>query len=318
MSSNRNIGLGTAAIGRPQYINIKQEALQPFDLGTFKQQGFAMLDYAYAEGIRYFDTAPGYGLAEQLLIEWLSKQTDPTITLATKWGYTYVANFDPSAKVHEVKTHTLEKLNEQWKISKQLLPFLKYYQIHSATFETGVFENQVVLERLFQIKKENNVKVGLTTTGSNQKEVLKKALEVHYEGAPLFEVFQCTYNILDQSILSLGKEIILEGRQLVLKEVLANGRLFPNLNYPNYAAMYQRLEGLSEKYEVGIDAVIFQFCMKTLDGAVILSGANKTEHLKQNLKATNFQLSPEEIEELSQYKKLPKVYWEERKQLPWN
>lgn len=111
-------------------------------------------------------------------------------------------------------------------------------------------------------------------------------MEDHYAGEPLLEVFQCTYNLLDQSNLSLGKLIIKEGKQLVLMEVLANGRLFLNTNYPNYKALYQRLEGLSEKYEVGIDAVIMRYCMQTLNGALILSGANKPEHLKQNLKAT--------------------------------
>lgn len=318
MNLNTSIGFGTAAIGRPQYINIKQEAQKPFDIAEFKQQGLKMLDYAYALGVRYFDTAPGYGLAEQLMIEWLGTKNDPAITVATKWGYTYVANFDPNANVHEVKSHSLEKLNEQWTVSKQLLPYLKYYQIHSATLETGVLENQAVLEWLFQLKKDNGVKVGLTTTGSNQTEVLKRALEVHYAGELLFEVFQCTYNILDQSILSLGKEIIKEGKQLVLKEVLANGRLFPNPNYPNYKALYQKLEGLSEKYEVGIDAILMHYCMKTLEGAVVLSGANKKEHLDQNLKATDFQLSPEEIADLSQFKIPPTAYWEERKQLTWN
>ena len=318
MNKNTCIGLGTAAIGRPQYINIKQQAKAPFDLAEFKQQGLAMLDFAYATGIRYFDTAPGYGLAEQLLIEWLSMQNDPSITVATKWGYTYAADFIPNAKVHEIKNHTLEKLNEQWKVSKQLLPYLKYYQIHSATLDTGVLENKAVLEQLYQLKKENNLKVGLTTTGSNQTEVLKRALDVHFAGEPLFEVFQCTYNILDQSILSLGKRIVKERKQLVLKEVLANGRLFPNPNYPNYSALYVKLEGLSKKYGVGVDAVILQYCIKTIEGAMVLSGANKTEHLEQNLKAANFQLSPEEIVELSQFKTPPITYWEERKQLAWN
>lgn len=96
-----------------------------------------MLDYAYSSGIRYFGTAPSYWLAKQLMIEWLGSQNNPAIKVAIKWGYTYVANFDPNAKMHEVKSLTLEKLDEQWEISKQLLPYLQYYQKHSATLETG-------------------------------------------------------------------------------------------------------------------------------------------------------------------------------------
>ncbi|MFT4831776.1 MAG: aryl-alcohol dehydrogenase-like predicted oxidoreductase [Psychroserpens sp.] len=318
MHQIKAIGLGTAAIGRPQYININQETKAPFSLSEFRRKGLEMLDYAYNAGIRYYDTAPGYGLAEQLLIDWLKEKNDPNITVATKWGYTYVANFDPNAKLHEVKEHSLQKLNEQWEVSKQLFPYLKYYQIHSATFESGILENEIVLERLFRLKQEHNIKVGLTTTGGNQTEVLKKGMDVHFKGEQLFEVFQCTYNILDQSIYELGCEIVSDKKQLVIKEALANGRLFPNVAYPAYSVFYKKLEMLSKKYDVGVDAISLQFCLAKLDGATILSGANKPEYLAQNIKVTEFRLSPEEIEELSKFKIDPSLYWQERKQLTWN
>ena len=139
------IGLGTAALGRPQYINIRQEKSKNFSLHTFRQQGRNTLNRAYHQGIRYFDTAPGYGMAEQLLLDWVKEKGDDSIEVATKWGYTYVANFNADATQHEVKEHSLSKLNEQWKQSGQLLPYLSTYQIHSATFETGVLENRSVL-----------------------------------------------------------------------------------------------------------------------------------------------------------------------------
>jgi aryl-alcohol dehydrogenase-like predicted oxidoreductase len=313
------IGLGTAAIGRPLYINVNQgNAEDVFTLESFKKKGIAMLNYAYNLGIRYFDTAPGYGLAEQLLIDWVTKKNDPSIIVATKWGYTYVANFDPNAKIHEVKEHSLKKLNEQWNISKHLLPYIKYYQIHSATLESGVLTNKVVLERLFQLKEEYNLKVGLTTTGSNQSDVLKKGMDIHFQGKPLFEVFQCTYNILDQSIYQLGRQIIKDGKQLVIKEALANGRLFPNNAYPVYKDLYKELMDISTKYEVGIDAIALNFCLAQLKGAIVLSGANKPEYLQQNLKAKNLKLSIQEIDTLAKYKRTPEFYWEERKQLGWN
>ena len=52
-----NIGFGTAVIGRPQYINVKQEQNMPFDLDVFRQHGLNVLESAYQQGIRYFDTA---------------------------------------------------------------------------------------------------------------------------------------------------------------------------------------------------------------------------------------------------------------------
>ena len=148
-----NLGLGTAALGRPQYINVRKENTDKSDLETFKKHSFSVLEDAYNLGIRYFDTAPGYGLAEELVLEWLQTKNDKTIEIGTKWGYTYTANFDANATVHEVKEHSFSKLNEQWSFSKQLLPYLKVYQIHSATLETGVLENKEVLDQLAFLKK---------------------------------------------------------------------------------------------------------------------------------------------------------------------
>ena len=223
-----NIGLGTAAIGRPQYINLRTEKSSPTNLDEFRQNGFHALEEAYKLGVRYFDTAPGYGLAENLLIDWLQTKNDNTIKLATKWGYTYVANFDTNAKVHEVKEHSLLKLNEQWQVSKALLPYLSVYQIHSATLETGVLENEAILNQLAFLKEEFNLQIGLTTTGFNQVEVLKKGLDVQIDGKQLFDAFQCTYNILDQSISEINIVLKNENKTLIIKEALANGRLFPN------------------------------------------------------------------------------------------
>ena len=180
------LGLGTAALGRPKYINVRQEKCDNSNLAEFRKQSFLVLENAYNSGIRYFDTAPGYGLAEELVLEWLQTKDDKTIEVATKWGYTYTANFDVNATVHEVKEHSLSKLKEQWNFSKQLLPYLKVYQIHSATLETGVLENTEVLEYLTFLKKEYNLKIGLTTTGTNQVEVIKKAMNVLVNGEQIF------------------------------------------------------------------------------------------------------------------------------------
>ena len=148
----RIIALGTAAIGRPIYINIKNEEKEYPDLNQFRFDGLEMLVYAYQRGIRHFDTAPNYGLAEETLIEFLKSSNDKDITVSTKWGYTYTANFDPEAKIHEVKDQSLEKLNQQWEQSKKLLPYLNLYQIHSVTPESNVLENLNVLNRLYEIK----------------------------------------------------------------------------------------------------------------------------------------------------------------------
>ena len=319
MKNNNNIGLGTASIGRPLYINVKQTVVaESFSLSKFKENGLQVLDDAYNKGIRYFDTSPGYGIAEQLLVDWLEKKNDPSIRVSTKWGYTYIANFDPNAKEHEEKEHSINKLNEQWEYSKILLPYLKVYQIHSATFDTGVLENKEVLKRLHELKKENNITIGLTTTGANQTEVLEKALSIEVENEALFQSFQCTFNILDQSVSKYEEALQNLSGPFIIKEALANGRLIPNTNYFGYRNLYDFMMRLAKKYEVGADAIALRYCMEIFPEASVLSGADNNIHLTANLKANKFALTNSEIKQLNAFGISSDKYWQERKQLTWN
>lgn len=312
------VGLGTAAIGRPQYINIRQSNASDFSLDTFREKGKSILDYAYENGVRYFDTAPGYGMAEDLLIEWVNGKNDENIEVATKWGYTYVANFDPNAKTHEIKEHSLEKLNEQWTQSEKLLPYLTTYQIHSATLDTGVLENEKVLHRLAELKSRHNLIIGLSVSGDNQVEVIKKALEVEVGGQLLFDAYQVTYNILDQSLLSILDKLKSGDKRIIIKEALANGRIFPNTNYGHYSALYKTLQIFSKKYGVGIDALALRFCVETVRPYKVLSGASEKEHASQNLMAGKFEFEKADLEKLKSFSISSKEYWAERKKLGWN
>lgn len=313
-----NIGLGTAAIGRPQYINLRLEATVDIGLEAFKKKGRSELDEAYRKGIRYFDTSPGYGLAEQLLIDWISDNKYKDVEISTKWGYTYVANFDPKAKIHEIKEHSLKKLNEQWEQSKKLLPYLTSYQIHSATFDSGVLDNIEVLQRLRKLKTEYGLLIGLTTSGANQVDVINKSMEIQMGGSDLFDVFQVTYNILDQSLSQIAKKLVSKSKRIVIKEALANGRIFPNHNYPQYELMYLELEQLAAKYKVGIDAIALRFCMDSISPFMVLSGASNKSHITENLKMTKFRLEEKELTSLQRFSVSSDQYWQERKMLGWN
>jgi aryl-alcohol dehydrogenase-like predicted oxidoreductase len=312
------LGLGTAALGRPQYINVRQHTTKHSDVETFRKQSFAVLEHAYNSGVRYFDTAPGYGLAEELVLEWLQTKEDHSVEVATKWGYTYTANFDANATIHEVKEHSLSKLKEQWNFSKKLLPYLKVYQIHSATLETGVLENTDVLAYLAFLKREHKLIIGLTTTGTNQLEVIKKALKVTINEIQVFDLFQVTYNFLDQSLQEISAELVRQNKQIVIKEALANGRVFRNHTYPHYTEMYRTLERLSKKHSVGVDAISLKYCEQTITDSIVLSGASTSEQLKENLKLHTFTLSNNDIDILNGLKVTPDFYWAERKKLAWN
>ena len=168
------------------------------------------------------------------------------------------------------------------------------------------------------LKKEHRLKIGLTTTGTNQVEVLKKALNIVVDGTQLFDIFQVTYNFLDQSLQAIYADLILQKKQIVIKEALANGRVFRNKSYTHYNKMYGVLESFSKKYKVGVDAISLQYCAQTLPKSIILSGASNSIQLQENLKLNTFTLVSNEIEQLNSFKVLPELYWNERKELQWN
>ena len=70
--SKTKIGLGLAALGRPEYINIRDGNILNKSMEAFKENAFSVLNFAYKHGIRYFDTAPSYGKGEQFLTNWNS------------------------------------------------------------------------------------------------------------------------------------------------------------------------------------------------------------------------------------------------------
>src|SRR5690606_39778920 len=58
------VGLGTAALGRPAYINLTRELPAERSIDELRRRTHLMLDAAYGLGVRYFDTARSYGHGE--------------------------------------------------------------------------------------------------------------------------------------------------------------------------------------------------------------------------------------------------------------
>ncbi|MBT2161781.1 aldo/keto reductase [Zobellia barbeyronii] len=316
-TSKTQIGLGMAALGRPEYINIDAGNRDKSEV-AFRANALKVLDEAYEKGVRYFDTAPSYGKGEEFLKAWHNSRKHTDVVLGTKWGYTYVANWELGYDgPHEVKEHSLEKLTEQWQVSKELLPSLEYYQIHSATFESGVLQNKPVLEKLLDIKRTTGLKIGMSTSGPNQKEVIENALQIRIDGEVVFDSFQVTFNMLEQAVLPVLRDIKLQGKKLIVKEAMANGRVFKNEKYPQYQSLYATLQTLAKRYEVGVDAIALRYVMDAIQPDYVLSGAADINQLEQNLKANSFTLNEEELAELTKAKVNSKVYWEERSQLSW-
>src|SRR6202008_2442301 len=125
------------------------------DVESMERRTHEVLDAAYEGGVRYFDAARSYGLAETFLASWLSERGfgRDDVTVGSKWGYTYTANWRVGAEINEVKDLSDATLERQLTESQELLGnHLRLYQIHSATLESGVVDEPAVMGGLAQLR----------------------------------------------------------------------------------------------------------------------------------------------------------------------
>lgn len=316
------IGLGLAALGRPGYINIGHAAdLDPgYDVAAMEARAFDVLDTAWAAGVRYFDAARSYGRGEEFLAHWLaSRGIDPAeVAVGSKWGYVYTAGWRADAEKHEVKDHSLANLVRQAAESRALLgPHLDLYQIHSATIDSGVLDDPAILGELARLKGDG-LRIGLSLSGPRQAETLRKAMEVRIDGRRLFDAVQATWNLLEPSAGPALAEARALGLGVIVKEVMANGRLAPRNDDPAFSDQRRRLEAEAARLGTTLDALALAAALARPWADVVLSGAATVEQLRSNLSAAAVAWAPEAEGHLDPIAESPDDYWTTRARMPWN
>jgi aryl-alcohol dehydrogenase-like predicted oxidoreductase len=316
------LGIGLAALGRPGYINLghAQDLSENYDVEEMQSHAFTVLDEAWRQGVRYFDAARSYGRAEQFLGNWLRlREIKPdSVAVGSKWGYTYTAGWQVEAKKHEVKEHSLAVLRRQWQETQANLgEYLGLYQIHSATLESGVLENQAVLDELARLKSMGTA-IGLTLSGANQAEVLLKALEIQANGGLLFDSVQATWNLLERSIEPALVKAHVAGMGVIVKEALANGRLTPRNQEPEFAPKRKILEEEAQRLGTTIDALALAAVLQRDWSDIVLSGAAAVEQMRSNAGALNVRLDEHAEERLLALVEPAEQYWGERSDMAWN
>jgi aryl-alcohol dehydrogenase-like predicted oxidoreductase len=301
------IGLGLAALGRPAYINLGHsfDVAGDTDVAALERHAHRALDAAYAGGVRYFDAARSYGKAEAFLADWLALRglDRDEVTVGSKWGYTYTADWRTDVDVHEVKDLTAATFRRQLAETRDLLgEHLRLYQIHSATLESGVLDDRSVLGELAALRA-SGVLIGLTTSGPYQAATIERALEV---GG--FDSVQSTWNLLERSAGAALAAAHDAGLGVIVKEALANGRLTARGDVPALVDAAQRLGAAPDA--VALAAVLAQPWVD-----VVLSGAATAEQLESNLAALGVEVDAARFDGLVEE---PEAYWEKRGELPWN
>lgn len=297
------LGLGLAALGRPGYATLSHhEDLPSSDPADMERQAHRVLDAAYANGVRHFDTARSYGRGEHFLASWLRAREPDDVFVSSKWGYRYTADWQRTAAVHEVKDHSLAHLEQQWRETNELLgPWLDLYQVHSATFETGVLDDRAVLERLARLRDEEGLALGVTVTGAQQPALVEHAL------GRGFDWVQATWNVLLPDAGEALGAAKARGLKVIVKEALASGRL-------SHRGQHARWLALAAEACVTPDALALGVALAQPFADVVLSGATTVAQLESNLKAREVNVSGLPWRELVEP---PEVFWGTRAKLPW-
>jgi aryl-alcohol dehydrogenase-like predicted oxidoreductase len=304
------IGLGLAALGRPGYITLGHagDLAGETDVEMMRAHAHVVLDAAFDAGVRYFDAARSYGLAEEFLGSWLAARGfgRGDVTVGSKWGYTYTAGWRTDAEVNEVKDLSIETLRRQEAESRELLgDTLALYQIHSATIESGVLEDAAVLDELARLRT-GGLRIGFTSTGPRQSETIERAV-----ATGRFDAVQSTFNLLDRSAGPALAAARGAGLGVIVKEAVANGRLTSRGDVP---------ELIDAAASIGVtpDALALAFVLAQPWVDVALSGASTAPMLLSNLAALDVPFDEAVAERLSGLVESPEAYWKRRSALPWN
>jgi aryl-alcohol dehydrogenase-like predicted oxidoreductase len=303
------LGLGLAALGRPEYLTIGHaDAVGGrFDPIELERHCHEVLDAAWAGGVRHIDAARSYGAAERFLGSWLAQHAGrrDELVIGSKWGYAYVAGFQRDAEVHEVKEHSTRRLDEQWPQTVRDLGGLPdHYLVHSVTPDSPALHDAALLDRLRALAREG-VRVGLSTSGPLQAEVVRAALRLN-----VFDSVQSTWNPLEPSVGPALEEAHAAGWFVVVKEGMANGRLVVDDTALGVAA---------DAAGVGRDALALATALAQPWADVVLSGAASVPQLEQNLAALS--VAPELVaglvDDLAGTSEVAEDYWATRSRMAW-
>jgi len=262
----------------------------------------------YDVGVRYVDVARSYGDAEAFLSDWLASRDPDDVRVGSKWGYTYVGGWRLAADVQEVKDLSVTALRRQIAESRRLLgDHLSLYQIHSATIESGVFDDRELLDELRSVR-ESGLVLGFSTSGPQQADAIVRGLQERVDGEPLFSTVQSTWNVLEPSAGPALAEAHADGRGVLIKEAMANGRL---------AVIDGPLGGVAGRLGTTPDRVALAAVHAQPWADVVLSGAVTVEQVRSNASAVDVSLPDDALAAMNELAQPPERYWADRAALPW-
>jgi aryl-alcohol dehydrogenase-like predicted oxidoreductase len=331
------LGLGLAALGRPGYVTLNHAS----DLGgryepqAMESHAHAVLDAAFDAGIRYVDAARSYGRAEDFLASWLRKRAiqPGQIVIASKWGYTYTADWSTTATQHEVKDHSLAAFERQLAESTERLGrYLSLYQIHSVTAESKTLDDKALIDAIARLR-DRGIRAGLSVSGAGQAVAIRRSLEVRRDGERVFDSVQATWNLLERGAESALQDAHDAGMKVVVKETLANGRLSGKGEEGSgkgvegsgkgerddaFSEPVARVRELAEGRGTTVETLALAAALARPWADVVLTGAATVGQIQSNIAALELADDAELEEQLRSASISSAEYWRARSSFSWN
>ena len=234
-----------------------------------EQAAFDMVDYAFSQGINYYDTAWGYhnGQSELVMGRALKRYPREKFYLATKFPGYDLANMD---KVEEIFEKQLEKCQVEY------FDFYLFHNVCEMNIDAYLDEKYGIFDYLMKQKKAGRIRhLGFSVHGNI--DVMERFLKAYGKE---MEFCQIQLNYMDWEFQDAkGKVELLKQYHLPVwvMEPLRGGRLV-RLSTEDEA----KLKAL--RPDETIPAWAFRFLQSIPQVTMVLSGMSNMEQLKENIK----------------------------------
>ena len=234
-----------------------------------EQAAFDMVDYAFSQGINYYDTAWGYhnGQSELVMGRALKRYPREKFYLATKFPGYDLANMD---KVEEIFEKQMEKCQVEY------FDFYLFHNVCEMNIDAYLDEKYGIFDYLMKQKKAGRIRhLGFSAHGNI--DVMERFLKAYGKE---MEFCQIQLNYMDWEFQDAkGKVELLKQYHLPVwvMEPLRGGRLV-RLSTEDEA----KLKAL--RPDETIPAWAFRFLQSIPQVTMVLSGMSNMEQLKENIK----------------------------------
>jgi aryl-alcohol dehydrogenase-like predicted oxidoreductase len=236
-------GLGLIGIGKPWgFANPEVPD---------ERQALALLERAFALGVRYFDTAPSYGVSEERLGRFLATLIPGErfqVRIATKFGEHWDA-----ARAEPFVDHSLDALKRSLDGSIARLGRIDFLQLHKTTPQALASND---LARAW----EYAATLGITAVGASVSD--RESAELAIAG-PAYQILQFPYNAVQRTFADILDRAAARSMKIAVNRPFGMGRM-----------LYENRE-LSK-------ADAFGFILEKPFQGVVLSGTKSPVHLEEN------------------------------------